>query len=254
MRSLVRILSLSLALALVAGGGWLAISIMRTVQLQREVARLEVEIEHQKALRQEMSERLGKTRRIGRVEIRSQQLANDPAKTPLSAKAAAALDPNTLTTTLNWIEMDEHGREVGRRSYTIPGTTLFVDAWTVRFPQESVVADDFLRGRSLVLLRRIYSDAMKPKDGFPIDTPGSVPDGYAAGEPQRFEQSVWKGFWRLASNPEAAAREGIRVAQGEAVYKPVSAGQVYELQIENAGGLTLTPLGGGEIAQSPRRN
>ncbi len=251
MRSLVRILSLTLALALVGGGGWLAVSLMRTVQLQREVARLEVEIENQKALRAQMAERLGRTRRLGRVEVRSQFAANDPAKTPLSAKAAASMDSSAIATTLNWIELDEHGREVGRRSYTIPGRTLFVDAWTVRFPQDAVVADDLLRGRSLVLLRRIYSDAMQPREGFPIDTPGGIPDGYAAGDAQRFEQAIWKGFWRLAADPDAAAREGVRVAQGEAVYKPVAPGQVYELRVENAGGITLTPVSDGEMARKP---
>ena len=48
MRSIIRILTLSVALALLVGGGWLALSITRTIQLQREVARLEVEIEKQK--------------------------------------------------------------------------------------------------------------------------------------------------------------------------------------------------------------
>ena len=50
MRSITRILTLSVALALLVGGGWLALSITRTIQLQREVARLEVEIEIQKEI------------------------------------------------------------------------------------------------------------------------------------------------------------------------------------------------------------
>jgi len=41
------------------------------------------------------------------------------------------------------------------------------------------------------------------------------------------------------------------VAQGEAVYKPVSTGQTYELQVENAGGITLTPIIDGEMAKAP---
>ena len=35
---------------------------------------------------------------------------------------------------------------------------------------------------------------------------------------------------------------GVRVAQGEAVYKPVRAGQRYELTVEAVGGLTLRPI------------
>jgi hypothetical protein len=254
MRSIIRILSLSVALALLVGGGWLALSITRTIQLQREVARLEVEIEIQKELRHVMAERLGKTRRLARINIRSQFLTNDPEKKPLTASDISKLDPSTISTSVNLIELNDQGREIGKRTYTIPGATLFVDAWTVRFPQDDVVGNDLLRGRSLVLLRRIYSDSMNPKDGFPIDTPGGIPDGYAAGDAQKFEQAIWKHFWLLATQPDAAANEHVRVAQGEAVYKLVSTGQTYELQVENAGGITLTPIIDGEIASVPLNN
>ena len=254
MRSIIRILSLSVALALLVGGGWLALSITRTIQLQREVALLEVEIEIQKELRHVMAQRLGNTRRLARINIRSQFLTNDPEKKPLAASDISKLDPSTISTSINFIELNEQGREIGKRTYTIPGATLFVDAWTVRFPQDDVVGGDLLRGRSLVLLRRIYSDSMNPKDGFPIDTPGGIPDGYAAGDAQKFEQAIWKHFWLLATQPDAAANEHVRVAQGEAVYKPVSTGQTYELQVENAGGITLTPVIDGEIASVPANN
>ena len=254
MRSIIRILSLSVALALLVGGGWLALSIMRTIQLQREVARLEVEIEKQKELRLIMAERLGKNRRLARIHIQSQFLTTDPEKKPLAASEISKLDPSSISTSVNFIELNEQGREIGKRTYTIPGATLFVDAWTVRFPQDDVVGGDLLRGRSLVLLRRMYSDCMNPKDGFPIDTPGGIPDGYAAGDAQKFEQAIWKHFWLLATQPDAAANEHVRVAQGEAVYKLVSTGQTYELQVENAGGITLTPIIDGEIASVPLNN
>jgi hypothetical protein len=35
---------------------------------------------------------------------------------------------------------------------------------------------------------------------------------------------------------------GVRVAQGEAVYKPVKMGQSYELVVDAVGGMSLTPL------------
>ena len=54
---------------------------------------------------------------------------------------------------------------------------------------------------------------------------------------------MWKRFWRLAGDPEAARRHGVRVAQGEAVYKPVRSGQVFDLIAESAGGLTMVPIG-----------
>ncbi|MBV5276598.1 hypothetical protein JZU56_01820, partial [bacterium] len=94
----------------------------------------------------------------------SQFLANDPEKKPLAASEISKLDPSSISTSVNFIELNEQGREIGKRTYTIPGATLFVDAWTVRFPQDDVVGGDLLRGRTLVLLRRMYSDCMNPKD------------------------------------------------------------------------------------------
>jgi len=99
-----------------------------------------------------------------------------------------------------------------------------------------------MRGRTLVLLRRIYSDRLAPRDGVPIDTPGAVPAGYAATEVARFEQILWDRFWEIADDPVLAMEMGVRVAQGEVVYKPVRAGRRYELVVDAAGGINLTPL------------
>ncbi|MGA1392666.1 MAG: hypothetical protein ACO38W_05860, partial [Phycisphaerales bacterium] len=51
----------------------------------------------------------------------------------------------------------------------------------------------------------------------------------------------WRNFWRLASSADAASAAGLRVAQGEAVYKRVAPGETYELLVEAAGGMTLVP-------------
>jgi hypothetical protein len=118
---------------------------------------------------------------------------------------------------------------------------VFLDAWTVRFPQQGVIDDDPMRGHTLSLLRRIYSDQMAPANGFTIDTPGAVPDGYAATDGARFEQALWKRFWALATDPTVAAEQGVRVAQGEAVYKPIMPGQCFDVELESAGGLILRP-------------
>jgi hypothetical protein len=98
-----------------------------------------------------------------------------------------------------------------------------------------------MRGRTVALLRRIYSDRMPPAQGVPIDTPGAIPDGYAASDGARFEQALWKRFWRLATDPQAAESMGVRVAQGEAVYKPTAPGHCFDVELENSGGLTLRP-------------
>ncbi len=106
------------------------------------------------------------------------------------------------------------------------------------------------RGRTLVLLRRIYSDRMAPSDGFAIDTPGPIPPGYAIGQTGNYQKRLWEYFWQLATDAQAAAAAGVRVAQGEAVYKPVRAGQIYELIVDGAGGMNLMPMPADDAALS----
>ena len=195
--------------------------------LRAEVAMLEQKMEAEIETRDAMIERLGRTSRMARIEILEQEFDGRD---------------EVLSTNLRFIEVDEQGTELGRRDYTIPGDVLFVDAWTVRFDHEQVAQGDPFTGRSLILLRRIYSDRMSPLEGLPIDTPGGIPDGYALSAEARFERAVWRGFWRIATDAEEARRAGVRVAQGEAVYKPVRSGQSFDLIAEASGGLTMMPL------------
>ena len=129
-----------------------------------------------------------------------------------------------------------------------------VDAWSVKFHHDDVAAGHPLRGRTLLLLRRIYSDRMAPIDGYPIDVPGAIPPGYAVGEIASFEKRLWEHFWEIATDPRLASAMGVRVAQGEAVYKPLRVGQVYELIVDAAGGMSLLPLPADDGTQSPDRS
>lgn len=225
--SLVRILLLTIVFGSVVGLFMWRGLLDRERQLLSEIDRLEDVMEAEMALRDAMIDRLGRTRRLARIRILSQEL--DPAG-------------EIETTQLRFVELDDDGAELARQDYTLPGDVLFVDAWTVRFDHEQVATGDPFAGQSLVLFRRIYSDRMRPRDGIPIDTPGGIPEGYAVTEHARFERALWTRFWRLATDAEEARAMGVRVAQGEAVYKPVRKGQLFDLVAESAGGLTLVPI------------
>jgi len=204
---------------------------LRLNEQEKEIAELEAlnaEMETRLAERQGMIDRLGRTTRLAHIEVSDQRTGDD----------------GTLETDILFIELDAEGSELDRQTFTIPGPVLFVDVWTVKFDHESVAVGHPLRGRSLVLLRRIYSDQIRPADGFPIDTPGAVPPAYAAGEIGRFEQKVWEHFWDIAGDAGLAESMHVRVAQGEAVYKSVRPGQRFELVVDNAGGISLTPMAG----------
>jgi hypothetical protein len=176
--------------------------------------------------REAMLQRLTRSQRSGLLEVLEQ--TTDAAGLP-------------FTTTVRFIELDGEGRSIGSQVCTVQGNVIFLDGLVVKFDHAAVAAGDPLKGRSLVLFRRIYSDQMSPSSGIMIDTPGAVPPGYAVGEIGAFEQEVWRAFWEVATDAALAQRMGIRVAQGEAVYKPVTVGDVYEVTIDAVGGLNLIP-------------
>lgn len=192
-----------------------------------EMEAIQQEMEQRIEAKEAMIERLNRFQRLAHITVTDQQVA-----------------PNgdVIQTELLFIELDDDGGELARQSFTLPGDVLFIDAWSVKFHHEDIADGHPLRGQTLVLLRRIYSDRMPPIDGYPIDVPGAVPPGYASGERAEFEKRVWEHFWKLATDADAAKAMGVRIAQGEAVYKPVRPGTVYELIVDNAGGMSLAPL------------
>lgn len=198
-----------------------------------ELNALTREMEQKLTEREAMIERLSRSHRLGEIHVLDQRTEADGAITE---------------TDIRLIELDDDGRELARQDFTIDGDVLFLDAWTARFSHEDVAAGHPLFGKSLVLLRRIYSERTAPKDGQVIDTPGAVPPGYATSDLGAFEQRLWRDFWQVASDARLAAAMGVRVAQGEAVYKPVKPGQRYELLVDATGGMTMIPLAPGERA------
>lgn len=193
-----------------------------------ELTALNAQLEAQVKQREQMIERLSRWRRIAHIEVTDQTLT-----------ATGDIE----VTRLRMIELDDNGREIGRQDFTVPGNVVFFDAWTAKFEHEWVASGHPLFGRTLVLLRRVYSDRVPPRDGIPIDLPGAIPPGYAGNDMSRFEQQIWSMFWEIATNARLASEMGVRIAQGEVVYKPVKAGERYELIVDAAGGMSLRPLG-----------
>lgn len=194
----------------------------------RELRAMTERMEAMLAQKEAMLERLARDRRVAHIDVLSQEV-----------------DPDTgtiITTTVMFIEVDDRGRELARRTMTIPGGVLFVDCWTVKFHNEDVAIGHPLRGRTLILLRRLYSDQLAPRDGLTLDTPGAIPAGYAGSEAAVFEQQIWAQFWHIATDPQLARELGVRIAQGEVVYKPVRAGEAFVLAVDAAGGMNLVPL------------
>jgi hypothetical protein len=146
----------------------------------------------------------------------------------------------TDVTIIEFIEMDREGHPLPSKQFIINDGILHFDALVLKFDPEYVALGDALRGKSLALFRRIYGESQTPADGFPIDPSGDVPNIYRVNEqPTPFEQQLWGRFWELASDPDLAARNGVRIAQGEAPYVPVQKGQRWTLTIQNNGGMNV---------------
>jgi len=125
-----------------------------------------LQMERQLEQRRQMIERLGRHRRLAHLEILEQRPA-----------AGDVVDDDVVETDVLFVEVDDDGRELGRQIFTITGDVLYIDALTVKFDHEFIAHGHPLYGRTLVLLRRIYSDRTAPIHGVPIDTPGAVPAG-----------------------------------------------------------------------------
>jgi hypothetical protein len=227
MRAVLRTFLITVVLSAAAGTWYWRVSRDETTRVMEQLRTLNEDMQRRLADREAMLQRLTRTRRLAHIQVTSQ-----------NHDASGAI----VDTSIVFIELDEAGSELARQAFTVPGDVLFVDAWTVKFPPSNVAEGHPLLGRTLVLLRRVYSDELPPRKGFPIDTPGAVPPGYATTASGRFEQQVWKEFWQIATDRALADAMGVRVAQGEAVYKPVRAGQWFELVVDAVGGMSLTPL------------
>lgn len=194
------------------------------------------EIQELKALNQQMLSQLdAKTAMIARLD-RSRRIAHIQILDQRKDTNAQVIETDLL-----FVELDDEGSELARQEITIPGNVLYIDAWTIKFKQEDVAEGHPLRGRTLVLFRRVYSDLLAPVDGIEIDTPGAVPAAYAVTEFAQFQKQLWEHFWDIATDKELADNMGVKVAQGEAVYKPVQTGEVFELIIDAVGGMNLSP-------------
>jgi hypothetical protein len=146
----------------------------------------------------------------------------------------------TDVTVIEFVEIDREGHPLPSKRFIINDSILHFDALVLKFDPEYVAEGDALRGKSLALFRRIYGESQAAVNGFPIDPSGDVPNIYRVNpQPTAFELQLWSRFWELASDPNLAAKNGVRIAQGEVKYVPVRKGQVWTLTIENNGGMNV---------------
>jgi hypothetical protein len=146
-----------------------------------------------------------------------------------------------VKTRLRFTELDSQGNAVGEpRELSLEGEEIYVDALVIKFEDSFVTAGDALKGKALLLFRRIFSDRRRPADGDVLDREGQMPQSYAAERaPTAFERELWARFWELANNPEEAQRRGVRALHGEAVSTRLRKDRVYTITLRSTGELAI---------------
>ncbi|NLX14272.1 MAG: hypothetical protein GXY44_11545 [Phycisphaerales bacterium] len=230
-------------LRLMAGLTVLAASGAGVWYLYRPPETRQLRQENQELLRQRrelegMVERLASEQRIAEIhvidQVRPGELIN-------------GVPAPSVVTILEFIEIDRQGNTLPGKRFQIHDSLIFFDALVIQFDPDHVAAGDALRGKSLALFRRIFGEHQKPVDGYAIDPAGQIPDVYRVNPlPSDLEKKLWSRFWDYATDPELAKQEGVRVAQGEAVYAPMRKGDTWTITLQNNGGLNLKLVRAGD--------
>ena len=147
-------------------------------------------------------------------------------------------------TRIRFSELDAQGDPVGEpRELALDGDEIYVDTLVIKFEDDFVTAGDALKGKALLLFRRIFSDRRRPAEGEVLDREGQIPQSYAAERaPTAFERELWARFWELANNPEEAKKRGVRALHGEAVSTRLRKDRVYSITLRSTGELTIVPI------------
>lgn len=186
-------------------------------------AQLERERERTAELRQ-IVQRLTAERRVADVMVTGQKTVN-----------------GVLRTSIVFVEYGSGDRPLPAKRFTVDGNMIHLDAMVVKFDGKFVEQNDPLRGRSVALFTRLYGDTQAPAQGAAIDEPGQIPEIYRDPDPKvrQFQQELWQNFWRLADDPEYRRQMGVRIAQGEGLWRPFEPDHLYTITLESNGGLNV---------------
>jgi hypothetical protein len=142
-----------------------------------------------------------------------------------------------LFTTLKFIETarDDKSNRILEKEYTIEGDVVFFDAMIVKFGNQLVLDG---KERSLYLWRRVYSENMSPKTGYPIEDIGKEPFRYAKLLNKlhlKDRETFWSNIWELTNDPQKLNTFGVQAVYGNAIYSQLKPGLIYVFKINNAG-------------------
>jgi hypothetical protein len=142
---------------------------------------------------------------------------------------------------LRFTELDPQGGVVGaQRELEIKGDEVYVDTLIIKFEDHFVEQSDPLKGKALLLFRRIFTNRVKPDDGYVLDKNGVPPEIYAGKTaPSPFERDLWTRFWKVANDEQLAKQAGVKAMHGQSVYGKLMPNLVYTLLMRSTGEMIL---------------
>ena len=142
---------------------------------------------------------------------------------------------------LRFTELDPQGGVVGaQRVFEIKGDEVYVDTLVIKFEDHFVEEGDPLKGKALLLFRRIFTNRVKPDDGYVLDRHGVAPELYAAkSAPSAFERDLWARFWTVANSEQLAKQAGVKAMHGQAIYGKLVPNMVYTLLMRSTGEMVI---------------
>lgn len=142
---------------------------------------------------------------------------------------------------LRFTELDPQGGVVGaQRVLEIKGDEVYVDTLVIKFEDHFVEEGDPLKGKALLLFRRIFTNRVKPDDGYVLDRQGVPPEIYAAKSASSpFERDLWARFWEVANNEQLAKQVGVKALHGQAIYGRLLPNLVYTITMRSTGELII---------------
>lgn len=202
-----------------------------------EIAHKDAQIEHQAA---EIEEQAAE---IDRLELARQLLRLDHrvATIEVLRQGPAEDGSGQKETEILFTELDDAGRPIAEgEAITIKGTRLYLDGLVIKFEDDYVEQGDHLRGTSVCLFERLFSDAVAPENGVPIDSKYRHPLPFRGDDlPDPLYGALFERIWDYANDPEAAAALGVRAISGEAPSIEARPGKTYRVELRQSGGMTI---------------
>ena len=145
--------------------------------------------------------------------------------------------------TIRFTEISPDGAPVGvSRDMKLVGDEIYVDTLVIKFEEHFIEQDDPLKGKALLIVRRLFTNSVPPDNGVRLDKEGVPPDIYAAREAAtEFEKDLWRRFWEIANNEKLAQERGVKAIHGQAVYGKLEPNKVYHLVMRSTGETILPP-------------